>query len=184
MYSYLVLFFFFDRPPDVEKKLVVSRIFPVFTRLRLKSNHIVGHSYPVGKGPFSTQLFSTKNFDWRIQSKTSTFPTVSSSRKTQSKITPASGTHRITHPTTKYTPRRPHTHSRYHRAVSYNSPTLPHLLLLLLLAASQRGTLLAPLASSVYHTSSAVVLLKTVARFNDAILPTTATPAVAWAALG
>ena len=41
----------------------------------------------------------------------------------------------------------------------------------------QRGALLAPLASSVYHTTA-------VARVIDAILPTTATPAVALAALG
>ena len=36
-----------------------------------------------------------------------------------------------------------------------------------LLAASQRGALLAPLASSVYHTTAA-------ARVIDALLPTTA----------
>ena len=51
---------------------------------------------------------------------------------------------------------------------------LPWLLLLLLLAASQRGALLAPLASSVFHTTA-------VARVIDAILPTTAMPAVALA---
>ena len=49
--------------------------------------------------------------------------------------------------------------------------------LLLLLAASQRGTFLALLASSVYHTAAAQ-------RGIDPILPTTATPAVALAALG
>ena len=54
---------------------------------------------------------------------------------------------------------------------------LPWLSLPLLLAASQRGALLAPLASSVYHTTA-------VARVIDAILPTTATPAVGLAALG
>ena len=54
---------------------------------------------------------------------------------------------------------------------------LPLLSLLLLVAASQRGTLLAPLASSVYHTTA-------VERVIDAILPTTATPAVDLAALG
>ena len=48
---------------------------------------------------------------------------------------------------------------------------------MLLLAASQRGALLAPLASSVYHTTA-------VARFIDAMLPTMATPAVALAAPG
>ena len=30
-------------------------------------------------------------------------------------------THRIAHPTTEYTPTRPHTNNRYHMAVSYNS---------------------------------------------------------------
>ena len=34
---------------------------------------------------FSTQRFATENSDWPIQSKNSTFPTGSSSRKTQSK---------------------------------------------------------------------------------------------------
>ena len=54
---------------------------------------------------------------------------------------------------------------------------LPWLSLLLLLAASKRGALLAPLASSMYHTTA-------VARVIDAILPTTAMPAVALAAFG
>ena len=49
--------------------------------------------------------------------------------------------------------------------------------LLLLLAVSQRGALLAPLASSVYHTTAA-------ARDIGAILPTTGTPAVALTPLG
>ena len=57
------------------------------------------------------------------------------------------------------------------------APTLAWLSLLLLLAASQRGALPASLASSVYYTTA-------VARVIDAILPTTATPAVASAALG
>ena len=78
-----------------------------------------------------------------------------------------------------YTPTRPHTHTRYHIAVSYTAPTLPWLSLLLLLAASQHDAFLAPLASSVYHHTTAA------ARGIDLIVPTTATPAaVALAALG
>ena len=104
------------------------------------------------KRAFSTQLFSTENSDWRIQSKNSTFSTGSSSRKTQSKkvlhvfLEPI----RIAHPTTKHThtATRPHTHTRYHTAVSYKALTLAWLSLLLLLAASQRGAFLVPLASS------------------------------------
>ena len=49
--------------------------------------------------------------------------------------------------------------------------------LLLLLAASHRGAFLVPLASSVYQTTAA-------ARGIDLMLPTTAAPAVALAALG
>ena len=82
-------------------------------------------------------------------------------------------THRIAHPTTKYTPTRPHTHTRYHTEVSYKALTLAWPSLLWLLAASQRGAFLAPLASNVYHTTAA-------ARGIDAILQTTATPVVAW----
>ena len=67
----------------------------------------------------------------------------------------------------------PGTTQQYHTT----APTLPWLSLLLLLAASQRGAILAPLTSRVYHTTAA-------ARVIDAILPTTATPAVAVAALG
>ena len=63
---------------------------------------------------------------------------------------------------------------RYHTA----APTLPRLLsLLLLLVASQRGAFLAPLVSNVYRTMAT-------ASGIDAILPTTATPAVALVALG
>ena len=51
-----------------------------------------------------------------------TFSTGSVSRTTQSKkFFTCFATHRIAHPTTKYTPTRPHTHTRYHTAVSYNS---------------------------------------------------------------
>ena len=67
----------------------------------------------------------------------------------------------------------PHTN-----AVSYKVLTLTWLSLLLPLAASQRGAFLVPLASSsLYHTTAA-------ARGLDPMLPTTATPAVALAALG
>ena len=74
----------------------------------------------------------------------------------------------------------PHAHTptwgttqQYHTT----APTLTWLSLLLLLAASQRGAHLAPLASSVYHTTAAAHVI-------GAILPITATPAVGVAALG
>ena len=67
----------------------------------------------------------------------------------------------------------PGTTQQYH----ITAPTLPWRSLLLLLSASKRGALLAPLASSVYRTTA-------VARVIDAILLTTAAPAVALAALG
>ena len=67
----------------------------------------------------------------------------------------------------------PGTTQQYHTT----APTLAWQSLLMLLAASQHGALLAPLASSVYHTTAA-------ARVIVAILPTTATPAVALAAFG
>ena len=72
---------------------------------------------------------------------------------------------------------RPHTHTRYHTAVSYKALTLAWLSLLLLLAVSQRGAFLVLLASSVYHTTAA-------ARGLDPMLPKTAAAAVALAALG
>ena len=108
-------------------------------------------------------------FDWICQSKNSVEKVYtcflnpshrSSNRKTQN-----------THP---------HTHTPIPSTIQqYNSsaPTLAWLSLLLLLAASQRGALLAPLASSVYHTTTA-------ARAIHAILPTKATPAVVLVALG
>ena len=71
----------------------------------------------------------------------------------------------------------PHTHTRYHTAASYKALTLAWLSLLLLLAASQRGAFLVPLVSSVYHTTAAACDI-------DPMLPTTAAPAVALAALG
>ena len=151
--------------------------------------------------------------DWGIQSKNLTFSTGSASRKTQSKkfyicflnssyrsshhkthtLTPTHP-YQVPHTHTRYhTPipgtthpyQVPHTHTRYHTPIpgttqQYHTtaPTLASLpSLLLLLAASQRGALLAPLANSVYHTTAA-------ARNIDAILPTTATPAEALAALG
>ena len=157
------------------------------------------------KRAFSTQLFSTEFFDWGIQSKNLAFRLdLSVEKLSRNFFSPVFATHRIAHPTTKHTPTRPHTHTRYHTPIpgttdpyqvpqthtryhrpipgttqQYHTtaPTLPWLSLLLLLAASQRGALLAPLASSVYHTTA-------VARVIDAVLPTTATPPVAWAALG
>ena len=133
------------------------------------------------KRAYSTQLFSTEFSDWGIQSKNSTSSTGSISRKTQSKklytcfFNPS---HRSSHHKTHtHTPAHPYqvpgTTQQYHTT----APTLPWLSLLLLLAASQRGALLAPLARSMYHMTA-------VARVIDAILPITATPAVALAALG
>ena len=133
---------------------------------------------------FSIQLFSTENSDWRIQSKNSTLSTGFSSRKTQSKkfytcFCFLNRSHRSSHQQTHtHTATRPHTHTRYHTAVSYNKAlTLAWLSRLLLLAASQRDAFLVPLASFVYHTTAA-------ARGIDPMLPATAAPAVALAALG
>ena len=147
-------------------------------RLKPKSSFLIQ-----SKRAFSTQLFSTENSDWRIQSKNSTFSTgsSSSSRKTQSKkfyTCFLNRSHRSSHhQTLTHRATRPHTHTRYHTAVSYKSLTLAWLSLLLLLAASQRSAFLVPLTSSVYHTTAA-------ARGTDPMLPTTAAPAVALAALG
>ena len=135
-------------------------------------------SYTVEKRAFRTQLFSTEFSGWGIQSKNSTFLTGSASRKAQSEkfytcfFNPSHrSSHHQKHPHA-HTP-IPATTQQYHTT----APTLAWLSLLLLLAASQRGAFLAPLASSVYHTTTA-------ARSIDATLPATATPAVALAALG
>ena len=132
------------------------------------------------KRAFWTQIFSTEFSDWGIQSKNLTFSTRSVSRKTQSKkfftcfLNPSHrSSHHKTHTHAPTHPLPPGTTQQYHTT----APTLPWPSLLLLLAASQRGALLAPLASSVYHTTA-------VARFIDAMLPTMATPAVALAAPG
>ena len=121
---------------------------------------------------FSTQLFSTENSDWRIKSKTS--------KNSVEKVSHVflNRSHRsFHHETHTHTATRPQTHTTYHSAVSYKALTLAWLSLLLLLAASQRGAFPVPLASSVYHTTAA-------ARGIDLMLPTTAAPAVALAALG
>ena len=127
------------------------------------------------KRAFSTQLFSTEFSDWGIQSKNSV------EKLSRKSFTRVFLTHRIDHPTTKNTPHA-HTptqpHKVPHSTVSYKALTLAWISLLLLLAASQRGAFLAPLASSVYHTTA-------VARGIDPMSPTTATTtAVALAALG
>ena len=125
--------------------------------------------YAVEKGLFRLNLFRLR------------IPPGGSSRKTQSKKFYTcffNRSHRSSHHQTHtHTATRPHTHTRYHTAVSYKVLTLAWLSLLLLLAASQRGAFLVPLASSVYHTTAA-------ARGLDPLLPTTAAPAVALAALG
>ena len=116
----------------------------------------------------STQLFSTENSDWRIQSKNSVEKVSHVFHEPIASPIPPQNT---------LTTTRPHTYTRYHTAVSYKALTLRWLSLLFLLAASQRGAFLVPLSSSVYHTTAA-------ARGIDHMLPTTATPAVALAALG
>ena len=135
------------------------------------------------KSAFSTQLFSTENPDWRIQSKNSTFSTGSSSKKAQSKTfftcflnRSHRSSHHQTHPH-DHTATRLHTHTKYHTAVSYKGLTLARLSQLLLLAASQRGAFLVLLASSVNHTTAAT-------RDLHPMLSTTAAAAVALAALG
>ena len=122
------------------------------------------------------------------------FPTGSARKKTQSKkfctcfLNPwHRSSHHKTHTHTPVAslipPQNTHPHAHTptpgtREQCHTTAPTLAWLSLLLLLAASQRGALLAPLASSVYHTTAA-------ARGIDAILPTTTrTPAVALASLG
>ena len=101
----------------------------------------------VKKRAFSTQLFSTENSDWRIQSKNSVDKVIHVFfEPIESLIRPPS-----THP---------HGHTathlyQYHTAVSYKVLTLAWPSLLLLLAESQRGAFLVPLVSSVYHTTAA-----------------------------
>ena len=135
-------------------------------RLKPKS----GFFYAVEKGLFRFNFFRLR------------IPTGGSSRKTQSKKFYTCFFNRLHRPSHHqihtHTATRPHAHTRYHTAVSYEALTLAWLSLLLLLAASQRGACSSsPLASSVYHTTAA-------ARGLDPMLPTTAAPAVALAALG
>ena len=115
----------------------------------------------------------------RIYKTNLTFSTRSVRRKTQSKkfytyfSNPSRrSTHHKTH---AHTPTHPY--QAPHSSIIQQRRRCLGYLSLLLLAASQRGALLAPLAGSVYHTTA-------VARVIDAILPTTATPGVALAALG
>ena len=130
-----------------------------------------GHFRLKRKSGLHTQLFRLNFF--RLS-----FLTGRSSRKTQSKkmyTRFCNPWHRSSHHKA-----HPHTHTYQvpHRQQYHTTaPTLAWLSPLLLVAASQRGAFLAPLASSVNHTTTA-------ARGIDAILPTTATPAVALAALG
>ena len=133
----------------------------------------IGLSYTVEKGlvrlNFSTE-FSDQKLDffyWICQSKNSVEKVLHLFFEPIASLIPPQNIHPHAH-----TP-IPGTTQQYHTTAL----TLPWLSLLLLLAASQRGALLAPLASSMYHTTAAV------ARVIDAILPTTATPAVGLAAL-
>ena len=164
-------------PRRIQSKKLQSEKALFDWRIRLYKILVLGHFLHSRKRAFSTQLFSTEFSDWGIQSKKSTFSTGSASRKIQpKKFTSVFLTHCIAHPTTKHTPTRPHTQTRYH-TVSYKALTLAWLSLLFLLAPSQRGAFLAPLAGTVYHTMAA-------ARGIDPISRTTATSAVALAALG
>ena len=96
------------------------------------------------------------------------------SRRRVMKPSHRSSHHKNTHTHTSTLPAVPGTTPQHHTTAL----TLAWLIsLLLLLAASQRGAFLAPLTSSVYHTMA-------VACGIDVILQTTATPAVASAALG
>ena len=123
------------------------------------------------KKPFSTQLFSTENSDWRIQSKNSVAKVFHVFFEPIASLIPPPNTHPHGHTAT-------HPYQvQYHTAVPYKAVTLAWLSQLLLLAASQRGAFLALLASSLYHTTAA-------ARGLDPMLPTTAAPSVALAALG
>ena len=110
------------RPPAFRRQ-VISYTVGFVSRKRPFSNEAqIGRSYTVDK-----RLFRLKFFRLRI-------PTGGSSRKTRpfrldlpvEKLSRISlhlffFTHRIAHPTAKYTPTRPHTHTRYHTAVPYNS---------------------------------------------------------------
>ena len=137
----------------------------------------VGLSYAVEKRLFFRLRIPTGGSSRKTREDFST----GSSRKTQSKKFYTCFLNRWHNPshhqTYTHTATRPHTNTRYHNAGSYKALTLAWLSLLLLLAASQRGAFLVPLASSVYHTTAA-------ARGLDPMLPTTAAPAVALAALG
>ena len=140
----------------------------------------IGLSCAVEKGLLRLNYFLlTIPTDGKLEN--STFSTGSFSRKTQSKRSYKCFLNRSHRPsqnqTHTLTATRPHTHTRYHTAVSYKALTLAWLSLLFLLAASQRSTFLVPFASGVYHTTAA-------ARGLDPMLPTTAAPAVALAGLG
>ena len=121
-----------------------------------------GLSYTVEK-----ELSRLDLLDWICQSKNLVDKVLHLFFEPIASLIPPQNTHPHAHTTI------PGTTQQYHTT----APTLPWLSLLLLLAASQRGALLAPLASRVYHTTA-------VARVIDAIVPTTATPAVALAVLG
>ena len=140
----------------------------------------IGLPYTVEKRLFRLN-FSRPRVPTGGQSKSSTFWIGSSSQKPQSKrfhTRFVNRSHRLFHhQTPTHTTTRPHTHTRYHTAVSYKAMTRAWLSLLLLLAVSQRGAILVRLASSVYHTTAAACGI-------DLMLPTTAAPAVALAALG
>ena len=130
-------------------------------------------SFPPGGSTRKSKLFQSKKYYFLTGSP----PVEKLSRKS---FTGAFLARRIDHPTTKHTPTCPHTHTSTHpHQVPHSTASNKALTLslLLLLAASHRGAFRAPLPSSVYHTTAA-------ARGIDPILPTTATPAVALAALG
>ena len=142
----------------------------------------IGLSYIVGQGLFRLNFFRLGEFRLADSVEKRDFFDWIPSRKTRSKKfytcffkQSHRSSHHQTHP---HTATRPHTHTKYHTAVSYKVLTLAWLSQLLLLAASQRGAFLVLLASSsMYHSTAA-------ARGLDPMLPTTAVPAVALAALG
>ena len=146
---------------------------------RLLKEAQIGLSLHSRKKAFSIQVFSPK-FSREIQSKNLTFSAGSSSRKTQSKkfctcfFNPSHcSSHHKTHthtPTHSY--QVPHSSIIQHRrrCLGY------HCCCFLPQVCVAHSQLRSP--ASVYHTTAAT------ARDTDAMLPTTATPAVALAALG
>ena len=111
-----------------------KRLFRLNFLLFFDLSFSTGSYHPVEKLDF---------FDWICQSKNSVEKVLHLFFEPIASLIPPQKTHPHAHTSI------PGTTHQYHTT----APTLPWLSLLLLLAASQRGALLAPLASSVYHTT-------------------------------